>query len=126
MKTSKNITLYCLSVLCSLALLGCAKKADENKPIGEVKTEAEQMSVEKLRSMAMQYKDAILAKKAEVEKFTGKLKDIHITEKLGTEATELMAEIEALNKSISALRERFQIYYDKLKEKDGDLAGLEI
>ena len=125
MKTRKTVTFYCLLVLCSLALLGCGKKADENKPISEVKAEADQMSVDKLRSMAMKYKDAITAKKGEVEKFAAKLKEIPITEKLGTEAKELMAEIEALNKSISSLKERFQVYYQKLKEKGGDLSGLE-
>jgi len=45
---------------------------------------------------------------------------------LGDEAKELKTEIEALNKSVSALKERFQVYYDKLKEKGGNLSGLEL
>jgi hypothetical protein len=32
----------------------------------------------------------------------------------------------ALNKSTEVLAERFQVYYDKLKEKGGDLSGLDI
>lgn len=126
MNITKNTILCCLLVLISLALCGCGKKADENKPVSEVKAEADKMSVDKLRSMAVKYKDAIVAKQDEIEKFTGKLKDIPITEKLGTEAKELTSEIEVLNKSISALRERFQVYYQKLKEKGGDLSGLEF
>lgn len=126
MKSGKKIILYCLLVLYCVVLVGCGKKADENKPISEVKAEAEQMSVEKLRQMAMKYKDAILAKRGEVEKFAAKLKGIPIAEKLGTEAKELTAEIGALNKSVSALKERFQIYYQKLKEKGGDSSGLEL
>jgi len=47
---------------------GCGKKADESKPLSEVKAEAGSMSVEKLRSMAITYKDAITAKKGEIEK----------------------------------------------------------
>jgi len=74
----------------------------------------------------MTYKNAIISKKDEVEKFTGKLKDIPITKIMGNEAKELKAEIEALNKSASALKERFQVYYDKLKEKGGNLSGLEL
>jgi hypothetical protein len=31
-----------------------------------------------------------------------------------------------LNKSVSALKDRFQVYYDKLKEKGGDISGLNI
>lgn len=123
METVRNISFYCLLVLC---LLGCGKKADENKPLSEVKAEADKMNVAQLKEMAMKYKEAILAKQREVEKFTGKLKDIPIAKMLGSEAKELKAEIENLNKSISALKERFQVYYGKLKEKGGDLSGLEI
>ena len=126
MKTSKILILYCLLVLCSLLLFGCGKKADENKPLSEVRTEAEKMNVEKLRSMAMEYKEAVLGKTAELEKLAGELKAIPVTKMLGDEAKGLKAEIEALNKSASALKERFQVYYNKLKEKGGDLSGLEL
>ena len=103
---------------------GCSKKADESKPLSEVKAEAEKMSVDKLKSMAMEYKDAISAKKEEIEKITGELKNIPVAEMLGNEAKELKAEIENLTKSVSALNERFQVYYQKLQEKGGDLTGL--
>ena len=107
-------------------MLGCGKKVDENKPLPEVRAEADQMSVDQLRQMAMNYKDAILAKRGEVEKFTAKIKDIPIAEMLGTEAKELKTEIENLNRSASALKERFEVYYKKLKEMGGDLSGLKI
>jgi len=126
MKTARKITLWCVLVVCLSALWGCGKKADESRPISEVKAEAEKLSVEKLRSMAMKYKDAIMAKKGEVEKFTGELKDIPLTKMLGEEAKQLKGEIDVLNKSISALKERFEVYYDKLKEKGGDLSGIEL
>ena len=126
MKTARKITLWCLLAVCLLVVVGCGKKADESKPVSEVKAEAEKMDVEKLRSMAMKYKDAIVAKKGEVEKFTGELKDIPLTKMLGEEAKQLKGEIDAINKSISALKERFEVYYDKLKEKGGDLSGLEL
>ncbi len=48
MKTVGKIT-FCLLLVCFLALGGCGKKADESKPLNEVKAEAEKMSVEKLR-----------------------------------------------------------------------------
>ena len=40
MKTVKSTNIYFLLVLCSLALLGCSKKADEDKPSSEVKADA--------------------------------------------------------------------------------------
>lgn len=125
MKAVRNVT-FCLLVVCFLALVGCGKKADESKPLNEVKAEAEKMSVEKLRSMAMTYKDAITAKKGEVEKLAAKLKDIPLTKMMGDEAKGLKADIDALNKSVSSLKERFEVYYKKLKEKGGNLSGLEL
>ena len=124
MKNIRNIILCCLLALCPLAILGCGKKADENKPLSEVKAEAEKMDTDGLRKMAMAYKEAVEAKKSEVEKLTAKLKDIPVTEILGAEAKALKADIENLNKSISALKERYEVYYQKLKAEGGDLSGL--
>ena len=126
MKTVKGITIFALLALCSLVLLGCGSKADENKPLSEVKAEAEKMDTKQLRAMAEEYEKVIMAKKGEIDKITAKLKEIPITEMLGEEAKKLKADIEKLNKSVNALRERFTIYYEKLKEKGGDASGLQI
>jgi outer membrane murein-binding lipoprotein Lpp len=126
MKSLRQVTFYFLPVLCLLLLAGCGGKADEDKPLSEVKAEADQMSVEKLRSMAMAYKDAILDKTRDVEALNLRLKNIPLAEKVGSEAKGLIADVDELNKSISALKERFQVYYNKLKEKGGDLSGLKL
>ena len=126
MKNVRNITFYCLLALCSLALLGCGKKADETKPISEVQAEAEKMDLKQLRSMALKYKEAIMAKQEDIERIGAELKKIPVAEMLGEEAKGLKTDIENLSKSVSALKERFEIYYNKLKEKGGDLSGLEI
>ena len=127
MKNPKAVTFYCLLVLCSLISLGCGKKNDENMTISEVKAEADQMSVKDLTAMAMKYKKAIITKNSELKKFADKFFSMASSgEKVGGEAKETTAEIEALHKSISALTERFQVYYQKLKEKGGDLSGLEL
>ncbi len=126
MKIVRNAVLCCLIALCLFAILGCGKKADENKPISEVKAEAEKMDTDGLRAMAMVYQKAIAAKNGEVEKLTAKLKDIPVTEMLGDEAKELKTDLDDLNKSISALKERFEVYYQKLKEQGGDLSGLQV
>ena len=126
MKTVGKATLYFLLALCALCLSNCGKKADENKPISEVKAEAEKMAVKDLKAMATAYQDAIQAKTAEVDKLMKKIGEIPLTEKLGAEAKALTADLDNLNKSVSALKERFGVYYNKLKEKGGDLTGLEI
>ena len=125
MKSARNIVI-CLLVLSFWSLAGCGKKADESKPLSQVEAEAEKMNVNKLRSMALLYKDAIMAKKSEVGKLAGDLKDVSVANILGDEAKDLTTEIDALNKSVSALKQRFQIYYDKLKEKGGDVSGLQL
>jgi hypothetical protein len=126
MKIVRNAVICCLIALCLFAILGCGKKADENKPISEVKAEAEKMDTDGLRAMAMSYKEALTAKKSEVDKLAAKIKDIPVAEMLGQEAKDLKADLANLEKSASAIQERFKVYYDKLKGKGGDLSGLEI
>lgn len=117
----------CLVVACCLlGPAGCSKKADANKPMPAVQAEADKMNVEQLKAKAMEYKDSIVAKKAEIEKVAAKLRAIPVTDQLGAQAKGLQAEIGDLNKTITALTERFQIYYNKLKEKGGDVSGLTI
>lgn len=126
MRVTRNIILCSLLVLGLSVLSGCGRKADENKPIADVKAEAEQMNTKELRATALAYKEAIMAKRKDVEKLAAKLKEIPVTEMLGEKAKKLKADTKSLNKSVSALTERFRIYYNKLKEQGGDVSGLEI
>ena len=127
MKGKTTIGLWSLLAVCTLVVFGCGgKEADETKPVSEVKAEAEKMSAADLRAMASKYKEAIEAKGEDVEKLTAKLKEIPVAQMMGEQAKEIKAEIDTINKSVSALKERFQIYLDKLKEKGGDLSGLQI
>ena len=126
MKIVRNAVLCCLIALCLFAILGCGKKADENKPISEVKAEVEKMDTDGLRAMAMAYKETITAKSSDLEKLTAKLKDIPVTQMLGAEAKSLKADMVNLEKSVSALKERFEVYYQKLKDTGGDLSGLQL
>jgi hypothetical protein len=126
MKIVRNAVLCCLIALCLFAILGCGKKADENKPVSEAKAEAEKMDTDGLRAMAMSYKEAIAAKSSDLEKLAASLKDIPVTEILGAEAKSLKADMVNLEKSVSALKERFEVYYQKLKEQGGDLSGLQV
>ena len=110
----------------SLVLPGCGQKADENKPIDQVKAEAEKMDSKDLRAAAENYKNALVAKKGELEKIAAKLKEMPVTEMMGEQAKGLKADIENLSRSVDALTERFDIYYEKLKEKGGDVSGLQM
>lgn len=122
----KRVVLLALVCAFTMSFAGCSKKADENKPLDQVKAEAEKMSVADLRSTAMAYKDAIAAKVEEVQKEGLKLKDVPLTEMLGDKAKTIKAKVDELQKSVSALTERYKTYLDELKKKGGDLTGLQL
>lgn len=129
----RKVILTTTFFMCVFLLPGCggksgsgSEKVDENKPISEIKAEAATMDVEQLRAIAKKYKDALVAKKGEVKKLTDSLAAIPLAEKLGKEAQALTADIENLTKSVSALSERFGVYYDQIKAKGGELKDLEL
>ena len=129
----RKVILVTTLLTCMLGLQSCKKKSgsgpqkvDENKPIAEIKAEAEKLDVEQLTVIATKYKDALLARQAEIKKLTDSLAKIPLTEKLGKEAQGFTADIDNLMKSVNALSERFQIYYDQIKAKGGELKDLEL
>jgi len=99
-------------------------KADMNTSISEIKAEVEKLNVDQLRAAALEYQQLIEEKTKEIGTLTAKLKELDVTQMLGDETQAIKADIDELNKSIAALKERFQIYYNKLKEKGGNLTGL--
>lgn len=101
-------------------------KVDESAPVSEVKTQAETMDTTQLRTAAMAYKEAIAAKKAELDKVAAQLKEIPVTDLLGEKAKQLKTDVDNFTKSIGALKERFDVFYTGLKAKNGDLSGLQL
>jgi hypothetical protein len=126
MKTIIFKTSLVIMLAAMLAVCGCGKKADANKPIDQVKAEAEKMDVAQLRDMAMKYKDTIAAKAEQIKAESLKLKDIPLTEMMGDKAKAINATVDELKKTVDALTERFQVYLDELKKKGGDITGLQI
>ena len=126
MTRKRLMMLLCLVSALAVCLLGCGKEADESKPISEVKAEAEKLDTDALRAKALACKESILAKQKEVSEIAAKIKEIPLTEALGQKAMDLKAEMDTLNGSLAALKERFELYYNKLKENSGDVSGLRL
>ena len=137
MKAVKNFTLLSLLILGSLVILGCSEKkqepapptgvsVEENKPLSEVKAEADKMTVEQLRAAALKYKAIIETKTAEADKLAKDLMKAALADKSETEVKQLNARMAEINKSAEALAERFEVYYKKLEEKGGDMSGLKM
>ena len=97
---------------------------DTEKPVAEIQAQTETMSVDALKATAIKYKDAITAKQAEIEKVVAKIKEIPITQALGQEAKTVKTDLQNLQTSLQALKDRFQVYYEALKKKGGDVSGL--
>lgn len=121
--------LVSIMIVAVLVLNGCGAKggkADENKPVAQVQTEAKSMSAADLRQTALAYKDAIMAKQQDVQQIADKLKGLNVSQLMDQGAKQLKTDMDQLEKSVSALKERFNIYYQQLQEKKGDLSGLEL
>jgi len=104
-------------VLLLVMLIGCSGGVNENKPVSDIIKEAQNMSVEQLKSMVSKYESAITAKKADIEKVAAKIKEIPLKDILGDEARKLKTDIESLNKSIKDLTERMNVYIKQLSEQ---------
>lgn len=118
MKRSLVITLVPV-ILLGLMMAGCGGGADEQKPISEVRAEAQGMSADQLRNMAATYEKAIEARKADIEKLTADLQKIPVAQMLGDEANAIKEEITKINNSVRALTERMNVYLQHLRSQQG-------
>ncbi len=126
MKIMKHATVWSFLILISLADLGCSKKEEEAEApepsfYVKVKTEAEQKEPNELKTEAMKYQEEIAALQLELEKLKTKLQTVPFEEILEEDAKRL----EELNKSISTLKKRYDIYFQELREKGEDTTGLQ-
>ncbi len=99
---------------------GCSSKASEDKPLDQVKAEAEKMNADQLKAKVEEYKQAIDAKKPEIEKLQKELGTGLtgvLSGKKPENADELKAKLEKLQASVKALTERMDIYASELKKK---------
>ncbi len=122
----KHATVWSFLILISLADLGCSKKEEEAEApepsfYVKVKTEAEQKEPNELKTEAMKYQEEIAALQLELEKLKTKLQTVPFEEILEEDAKRL----EELNKSISTLKKRYDIYFQELREKGEDTTGLQ-
>jgi predicted nucleic acid-binding Zn-ribbon protein len=129
MKIVKNATLWSLLILISLTDSGCSKKEEEvdrsearSAFYVKVKKEADQTEPDKLRIEVMKYQEEIIAKKLEAEELRTKLQTVPFEEISVEDAKRL----EELNESISALKTRYNVYFQELRNKGEDINDLQI
>ena len=123
---TKSFLLLCLLAAFVLVAAGCGKKADENKSIRQVQAEASKMSIDQLRAAALECKNALMAKKGELSKLEEKVKMLTSDKIISGEGQKLTTDIQSAGKSIVDLTGQLEIYVDKIKEKGGDVSGLNL
>lgn len=117
--------LLSLTLIVPFFLSGCGSKADEEKPVAEVKSEAQTMNLDELEKMALDYKKAIEEKTTEIKEIEEKLKALDPTELLGEKAQELKNQIVDYTNSINKLQEHFNAVLSELKAKGADTSELD-
>jgi len=101
-------------------------ETDSGRSIPEITADAKEMAVENLRRMAEKYRDVIAEKQQQLKEMTQKYIDLPDAERITAEGHKLKAGINEIKKGVDLLKERFTVYYNALKEKGGNLVGLDI
>ncbi len=99
---------------------------DLQKPIAEIQTAVQNMSVDTLKAAALKYTETIVSKQADAEALLAKVKGLSISDALGEEGKTLKNDLQSLQTTVSELKDRYQVYYNALKEKGADLTGLAL
>ncbi len=101
-------------------------KADQGKSIPDITAQTKEMAVENLRRMAEKYRDVIAEKQEQLREMTQKFIDLSDAERTTGEGQILKAGVDKIKEGVEMLKERFGVYYNALKEKAGNLTGLDI
>jgi len=106
-----------LVFLSSIILTGCGGGVDEQRPISEVRAEADTMTLGQLESMVTRYERAIRNRESEIANLSERVREIPVAQMMGEEARALKSELDELNTSLRALTERLNIYAAALREQ---------
>ncbi len=104
-------------IVIGLMVSGCGAGVSEDKPIAEVKKEAQTMSVEQLKTTIAKYKEVIQSKKTEIDQLTAKLRKIPVAQMMGKEAGKIKTEIQNITTSVKALTGILNTYSQALRSK---------
>ncbi len=101
-------------------------KVDEGKSIPDITAGAKEMATENLRKMAEKYRDVIAEKQQQLKVMTQQFITMSDAERITAKGQKLRTGVNETIKGIDTLKERFGVYYNALKEKAGNLTGLDI
>lgn len=150
MKTKVWITLLCFSLGALLIIGGCRQQAEESlpeeevtapveetvpeeevqveegKPVEDVVVEEEKVDLLKIKETAMKEKEAILAKKEELNALVAEKAKIPVSAQFGEEAKKITQQIDDLKNSINEHTARYNGYMEQLRAGNVDVSELEM
>jgi prophage DNA circulation protein len=97
--------------------------SDLNQSVQEIKTKVANFDKTQVLAYANEYKTVILEKKDELSALTTKLKGLSMTEMVGEKGKVLKGQLAQYSDQLGALKDRYGIYLDKLKEYGVDLSA---
>ena len=101
-------------------------KIDEGKSIPDITAGAKEMAVENLRKMAEKYRDVVAEKQQQLKEMTQAYLDLPADERQAAIGQIAKTAIDEIKTGLDIMKERFGVYYNVLKEKAGNLTGLDI
>ena len=101
-------------------------EVDINKDISAIRSEVGKLDVAQLTTLAKKYKAIIDEKKVKLDTLKSEVKGLDAAAMFSEDGLALMVDMDRLSKATAALKERFSIYYNKLKALGGDVSGLEV
>ncbi len=99
---------------------------DQGKSVPDITAGAKEMAVENLRKMAEKYRDVIAEKQQQMMEMMQKYSDMPDAERKTGQGQAFKMSLDEIIKGLGIMKERFGVYYNALKEKAGNLTGLDI
>lgn len=93
------------------------------EPVADVKEKIAAYSQPELLARAQQYKQTISEKTEQLSGLTEQLKGLSMTDLLGESGKNLKNQVTQYTEQLGALKDRYSIYIDKLKELGVDLSA---
>lgn len=121
-----NIRAVIFSALVITLVSGCAKQADTNKPLEQIKQEVEGMSLNQLENTAQAYAREISVQKKKLGEIQTRLKQLSPADLLGDKAQGIKKDVSAVAARIKALTARYDLYAAKYRTLGGDLGKIKI
>jgi hypothetical protein len=99
---------------------------DYGKSISDITAGAKEMATENLRKMAEKYRDVVAEKEQQLKQMTQGYLNLSDDDRKAAIGQIAKAGIDKIKTGLDIMKERFGVYYNVLKEKAGNLTGLDI